>query len=579
MPSYELQEELSAAILRQAGKRFRKRMKMRKSVIASIEEGDAEDEEDEGDPLDEDEDDDDDDAEDGSEELRSSPSVSSFDGGLSSSVKGVRMEVDDDDDDNNEEDASKFPRRAKKAPETYDPIISADEELSYKLLRAPVRHILSQLDKTLQILHNSRIIAADYASASDSSPTEDESDSQAGSRRRRGRPRTTPQPGESATGATAGATGASSTWPSSKASSSRRGRPKKVHVPLDGETEDQMLLRIARESHRRLPATVSDRDIAFEEWLRKGEEEEKKKRAEAAASAWNQGHDEDGDEVPSSEMGALDDFRWLRRLGLRDWSDVVGAAALAGFSDQVIARTAKRCADLFGESMVIRRLEEAPVSRGAAFQTLDYRPEKIQLSDSQGDDNDDYYSSEDDLDTNARAKASSLASPFSREPSTEPRLARANARASPHPQRNSRSRSRSRSRSSAGLFLCPVPLCERANAGFSRRQNLRRHMQLVHPGVGEDAEDADSEDELVGAIHVDNFLKPIFPTKGWREFPTATTTTTTTTTNKTAATAVSTGAGRKRPFMLVRRAKPQTPVATSRGEDVGTGEDDDDSTS
>ncbi|KAG6029363.1 hypothetical protein E4U41_000377, partial [Claviceps citrina] len=93
-------------------------------------------------------------------------------------------------------------------------------------------------------------------------------------------------------------------------------------------------------------------------------------------------------------------------------------------------------------------------------------------------------------------------------------------------QQQTQSRSRSRSRSSAGLFLCPVQTCPRARDGFARRTNLRRHMHLVHPGRhGEDDDEdddtgvgpyGDSDDEVVGAVHVDGFLRMIHPGKGWR---------------------------------------------------------------
>jgi hypothetical protein len=44
----------------------------------------------------------------------------------------------------------------------------------------------------------------------------------------------------------------------------------------------------------------------------------------------------------------------IERLGLRDWSDVLGMAALTGWDEQVLRRASKRCADLFGEDMLFR---------------------------------------------------------------------------------------------------------------------------------------------------------------------------------------------------------------------------------
>ncbi|RFU76388.1 hypothetical protein TARUN_5880, partial [Trichoderma arundinaceum] len=359
MPSSELHEELGAAILRLAGEKFHKSMSKskRKIVLASIE-GDAMSanhgrtgREDDKTPA-----------------FTDPPSPSSVSG-----LEDEKMMIDDEggEDDGAERQPAQ-PGQKRKAPKTYDPVMSSNDNLSYEIIRPSIRHILSQLDTTLHILHNARVATTNYAS--DSSATSDsESDTHSGPKRGRGRPRSTqltgtrnsPQPDGAVT-------------PNAR----KRGRPRKVHVPHEGETHEEMLVRIARKSHRRLPTTTQDRDAAFEEWLRQGDE--KLAREQALIRE---------EEELGVDPQASAQERRLRRLGLRDWSDVVGAAALAGFSHQVIARTAKRCANLFGEGMVVRRLDEVPASRGPAFHTMDYRPEKIKLggldndsdSDSGGD--------------------------------------------------------------------------------------------------------------------------------------------------------------------------------------------------
>jgi len=50
------------------------------------------------------------------------------------------------------------------------------------------------------------------------------------------------------------------------------------------------------------------------------------------------------------------------RLGLRDWSDVLGVASMTGWSSDVVERTAARCASLFGEGITFRTLEEGTLS-------------------------------------------------------------------------------------------------------------------------------------------------------------------------------------------------------------------------
>ncbi|KND91200.1 hypothetical protein TOPH_03962 [Tolypocladium ophioglossoides CBS 100239] len=263
-----------------------------------------------------------------------------------------------------------------------------------------------------------------------------------------------------------------------------------------------MKLRVAREGHRRLPLTQADRDAAFEEWLRRGdakiEQRERERQLAEEPATGDDDTDAAGDACDAGDTGESNVEKKLRRWGIRDWSDVVGAAALAGFSEDVIKRTTRRCANLFGQGMVIRRLDEVPHSRGAGFHTMDYQPERIRLAPSSP-------SSDDDLNpapTLPQRRLASLAS------SASPR-GRPSAAAS-----RSVSRSRSRSRSSAGLLFCPLATCDRATTGFSRRSNLRRHMKLVHPGHA--GEEHDSEDEAVGAVHVDGFLRTIQVARGWR---------------------------------------------------------------
>jgi hypothetical protein len=482
MPSSELHEELGATMLRLAGERFHK--SKRKTVLASIE-GDATSLDLAGSGKED-------------EKALGIPAPSS-----PSSPSGHEDEKMILDDENADEHRPAQPKgRKRKAPETYDPVMSSNDDLSYELIRPSARHILSQLDTTLHILHNARAATTNYAS--DSSATSDsESDTRSGPKRNRGRPRSAKHTGIASSPHTDGAV---------TPNASRRGRPRKVRIPHEGETHEDMLIRIARESHRRLPNTAQDRDAAFEEWLRQGDE--RLEREEALLRE---------EEELGIDPQASAQERRLRRLGLRDWSDVVGAAALAGFSHEVIARTAKRCANLFGEGMVVRRLDEVPASRGPAFHTMDYRPEKIKLG-----------GHDDDSDSDSGRDAATVLSSrntLSRQPSQGHASNRGlssspfRGRSSPHsassafgtPRNRSQSKSRSRSRSSAGFHLCPVPTCERSATGFSRRQNLRRHMQLVHPGRGDEEEEWDSEDEVLGAVHVDGFLKPILAARGWKE--------------------------------------------------------------
>ncbi|KAL6904588.1 RNA polymerase I-specific transcription initiation factor domain-containing protein [Trichoderma evansii] len=480
MPSSELHDELGATILRIAGERFHK--SKRKTILTSIE----------GDPNSLDPG-----ASEREDEKTSNIPAPSSPSSVSGQEDMKRMLLDDEGGRSHGEDelhSARVGGKKRKTLETYEPVMSSNDDLSYGLIKPSVRHILSQLDATLNILHNARTATTNYAS--DSSATSDsESDTRSGPKRSRGRPRSSKLTGATTSGATTPNAG-------------RRGRPRKVHVPREGETHEEMLVRIARESHRRLPSTAKERDAAFEEWLRQGDEKLERQAALLREE----------EELGIGPQASAQERRLLK-LGLRDWSDVVGAAALAGFSHQVIARTAKRCANLFGEGMVMRRLDEVPASRGPPFHTMEYRPEKINLNGPNDDsDSDNGEAPATALSSRRTSRQPSQSRPSNRRLSSSPFC----GRSSPHsvssaPRNRSQSKSRSRSRSSAGFHFCPVPTCERSTTGFSRKQNLRRHMQLVHPGRGDEEEDWDSEDEVYGAVHVDGFLKPILAARGWRE--------------------------------------------------------------
>lgn len=72
-------------------------------------------------------------------------------------------------------------------------------------------------------------------------------------------------------------------------------------------------------------------------------------------------------------------------LGQRDWSDVLGMAAMTGWDPAVIDRAAKRCASLFGETMFFRAMPETAADN-LQDEVFQYRPDMISLTDSDGED-------------------------------------------------------------------------------------------------------------------------------------------------------------------------------------------------
>ncbi|KAK2683632.1 hypothetical protein RAB80_001578 [Fusarium oxysporum f. sp. vasinfectum] len=381
------------------------------------------------------------------------------------------------------------------------PSTELEEEISATILRTAKRRFRRRKSKMAKpsIEEDSTPLYNESMNYLSDSSTEEESDnqSQSGQKRSRGRPRKIlHEVGTSA-----------STSPAGAGKTSRRGRPRKVHIPHAGESHEEMLQRVARESHRKIPSTLEDRDAAFEEWIRKGDEiiERERSRSLSLKRATSQGAETEEESVPGTNAE-----RKLLRWGLRDWSDVLGAAAIAGFSGDVIARATRRCADLFGEGMVVRTLKEVPATNDKGTTSVEYRPEPIQLSYSGEEANDESDDAADLIQRRIASRQASLAY-SSRSPDSVRSPSRHSTR-SPGPSSAARSPS-SRSNSAGGMLFCPIPSCDRAAQGFARKANLRRHMELIHQGQ---TEELDSDEEVAGGVHVDGFLKPIVPGRGWR---------------------------------------------------------------
>ncbi|KAK4135848.1 hypothetical protein BT67DRAFT_336312, partial [Trichocladium antarcticum] len=365
----------------------------------------------------------------------------------------------------------KTPKR-KRTPDspTFTPVVSADDDLSYALLRPVARGIMSQLDDTLTVLHNSRV--AGLGNMSDSSDSdEDETDAEEAAKK--------PEPSRTPPRKTRGG-----------------GRAKKVHTPLEGETEHQMLVRLARAGKKRIPTASAATSGSDGENERSGRS---RSRARIASSktcprASSQTSSSSGDSRISSEVRKKKD---LTRWGLRNWRDVIGAAAIAGFSPDVIARAAQRCATLFREDMVLHTLHEQPASSDkVGVETVRYVPGGALPSSSEDDDD----SADELLQRRTVSRQSS---------------ARPSAAPSPGPAAEAPGLRRSRSGTPGVFYLCSFPHCPRAIDGFPRRMNLVRHLKTIH---GKDAADGeqDSADEMDGGVHVDGFLQPIKIRRGWR---------------------------------------------------------------
>ncbi|OBT87682.1 hypothetical protein VE02_02697 [Pseudogymnoascus sp. 03VT05] len=371
-------------------------------------------------------------------------------------------------EDNNYPTDSEAPtRQSISHPPPSKPIMSADDDRSARLLRPTIRHTITRLDSLLTALQISRCacLRPDRSPSPTADPLfptvepEDVVPSTPDSpKRRQGRPRRVisdqPHPLAAA----------------SPPKKSNRGRKKKVHAPLPGETQTEMLVRIAREQHKSIPFAVDS--------PRSSTSRSTQSRSRSRSMSRSRSR--------SSSRGSR------ARLGVRDWSEVIGAAALVGWPEEVVERAGRRCATLFGEGMGVRVLTEGVM--GGDVKGEMYVPEEVpdfgELSE-EGE--------EEEMVEEARA----------------PRRSR-----SARPESRPRSRSRSE-RSAVGKFgiyaaYCPLRECERYQRGFNSERAVRDHLRITHGMGKEEIQKMEEEDDMIGGVHRDGFGVMVKRRPGWR---------------------------------------------------------------
>ena len=378
--------------------------------------------------------------------------------------------------------------------------LSADDDFSYDLLRPKVWDTLSKLDRTLRILHGGWESTRNDQSESDDSATSGSSrlsrassrdPSQPGTKRKRGRPRKDPPPSVSRGSETP------SGIDQSGGKKSNRGRPRKDHDRLEGETDMEYAVRVARKLKKRIP-TFTDVPTDIEP---KRESSEDVTDLNMAAK---RKQSREPSPAPPETIKPQKDW-WRKRLKPRDWRSVLHAAALSGFPRGAVDAAARRCATLFNQTAEFHFVSPITQDADDGVWARTYVPGMPlpPLLDP----------ADDDEEQELRFKgAAAMGSASDGGGGGTPSRGRS---------RSGSRRSRSRSASTPGTHLCHIRECPRgvAGEGFSRRPNLLRHMRLVHGLQEGDAPlpaDVDSEDEMLGGVHRDGFLKPVKIRPGWR---------------------------------------------------------------
>ncbi|ROW07874.1 hypothetical protein VMCG_03668 [Cytospora schulzeri] len=420
---------------------------------------------------------------------------------LSSENESLPSEAESGDGGEKDLDGASGQRRKRAPVTTFKPAVATDDDISYELIRPSARNILERLDQTLSILHNARMTSAKNLMESEESSSEDGEHDEESHRSRhtsrassgRARSRSMPR--------TATAGGGESTATTTEVKKTNRGRPAKF-VRMEGESEQDFLIRRAKAQKKRLPTPLNDEAGDGETTAAEGRKSPRKQTRRRRTRR--------------RESMTEDREYWLQkkldRLNLRDWSDVMGAAALAGFSPKVVARATQRCANLFGQGMDMHTVNEtAIVSGGTGIETTRYEPGGVALPSSSESDLED-----EGLDIR-QARSISHQSGVAPGRAVSSALSDGEDEGGESPRKRQK-RSNSRG-TAAGQHYCPHADCSRALEGFGRPFNLKRHLKLVHGG--ESVEEVKTtkpveEDGMDGGVHCDGFLEPVRIQKGWR---------------------------------------------------------------
>jgi len=365
------------------------------------------------------------------------------------------------------------------------PVVSTDDERSRILLEPTMNNALTQLDKLLLALHHARgswtrierrvSISSTTSESSHASRNTHDTSSEAPSKRGRGRPRNH-SPSHLSSLSQERRQEQVNEW---RANLTTRGRPRKQYPRLSNETQEEYLVRVARLQKKPLPPFAPPNPPSSSSQPSRSRSRQRH-TSHGSVSRSRSRHAEKRKRIrsPAKHISspAGNERVWRRKLGLRDWSEVLGMASIVGFDSSAIERATKRCVSLFGEGMDFIVLpsgaSDHPADRRIVFQP-GIIPDLGALSTTLDD----------------RKHISKRRTSIERKT----------------------------------VDTCPVPNCERGGRAFSDKggagQKLEKHLRVVH-GLGEgDMEDLlrdNIDEELEGFVHVDGFLREIGKGRGWR---------------------------------------------------------------
>lgn len=332
---------------------------------------------------------------------------------------------DDSDDDERHHATGKKRGRKPRNERLTEPTLLADDARTQRLLQPTIQAMMGKLDELALAIRRTRANHFGRGGSADSSMSDFTS-------------------------------GAESSAPESRSTSRARS---KGGTSRGSSTRPPSRARSARAAHTAQPGTKTAKD---------GRRPPDSDATSSGASDWEASNNitrERKRRRSSSSIGGSDasETQELQlREGLMDWSEVLGLAAVQGWDREAIARTAQRCAALFGESMSFMHFHE----------TLALKP---------------------------------ASEPVFYTPSAIPPPAVSLIPQPPTPKRPF---------FQIGTLRCPHVDCYGHEKDFALPYRVVEHCMRVH-GYDPRTNDSDNEERTFGGVHIDGFLQPVTAKPGW----------------------------------------------------------------
>lgn len=338
-------------------------------------------------------------------------------------------EVDATDGEDKNQDEDRFGKKRGRKVQTESimaPTLSADDAKTQRLLQPSIQSMMDKIDELALAVYRTRLnhfgrgASADISSHSEATSgaesTEPESiaSSRAVSRLKEHRKSQTKQSSSTASPCTE--------YP---VNSGTRTEDKLHQVASDGDSD------YSNASIRHISSHAAAR---------------KRVRSESTASG-------DSNSTTRDQVG---------RAGLIDWSEVLGLAAVTGWDERVLARTAQRCADLFGETVSFLPFDESLATKPLAEPVL-YMPDAIPA-----------------LEHPTFAGLTMSKRPFFQ----------------------------------VGTLRCPHTDCYAHDKDLALPYRVVEHCMRVHD-YDPRTNDSDNEERTVGGVQIDGFLQPVTVKPGW----------------------------------------------------------------